>query len=150
MKTEVSPEIMIKLLQVPKPMLIDFKAMSPICQVLISLSSFRLLYAQFERLMTSQESLGHSSRLIELIFSSFIVDLLLAPSVFLRVSHMANMCHVSHLPHVTPSLVFFAWYILLSFWNSLLLHNLCCFCSWSSPEFTRILWCSHVQLDQGP
>lgn len=105
MKTEVSPEIMIKLLQVPKPMLIDFKAMSPICQVLISLSSFRLLYAQFERLMTSQESLGHSSRLIELIFSSFIVDLLLA---LLRVSHMANMCHVSHLPHVIPSLVFFA------------------------------------------
>lgn len=142
-KAGIFPEIMIKLLQVPKPVLIVFKAVSPICLVLISsLSNFGM--HSFRRLVTSQESLGASSRLIELIFDGFAVDLLLAPPAYL------SMLHGHHLPHVIHSLVLFAWNILLSFWNCLPLYDLCCFSSWSNPDLQEAFDPVFIELDQGP
>lgn len=106
-KAGISPEIMMKLLQVPKTVLIVFKAVTPICLLLVSsLSNFCM--HSFWRLVTSPESLGDSSRLIVLIFYGFAVDLLLVPPVYLRVSHMANICHMSftHLSYL-PGTFFF-------------------------------------------
>lgn len=97
----ISPWILAKFLQVPKPVLKVLMTENSICLLLTS----PLLSEVSKGLLVCRSILGDSSELTELMFDCFAWDLLLAPPVRLSMSHAANIGLMSF-----PVLLI-AWYM---------------------------------------